>query len=169
VKRPSRRLTTLGAALAMMLGSTLLTACSDRSPIQSVIPYTATDGISVNLGPLAIRDLLVVASASGQPGVLSGALVNTGTSDVTVTFAASGDSSASPAITVPTGQLVRIGTGQGAATVQLSTVSVAPGSLLPMRVATPPTGPRVLEVPVLSPALEYATLTPTPTPTPTPS
>jgi hypothetical protein len=153
------------AALGSLLLSGTLAACSERSPTQSIVPYDPTDGIIANVGALAVRDLLVVSAAQGQPGVVSGALVNTGDSDLTVTFTASGDSAATAPVTVPAGQLVRLGSGNGATDVQFSTVEVPPGSLLAVRVATPPTGPRVLQVPVLSPDLEYATITPTPVPT----
>jgi hypothetical protein len=173
VKRPQLRLSVLGtslvAALLSLAAAGTLAACSERSPIQSVQPYNPTDGLVANVGPLAVRDLLVVSAGKGQPGVVSGALVNTGTSDLTVTFSASGDSAATAPVSVPAGQIVRLGPGNGATNVQFSTVEVAPGDLLAVRVATPPTGPRVLEVPVLSPQLEYATITPTPVQTASPS
>lgn len=173
MKRPQRRPGALAVTLVAALGSValsgVLTACSERSPIQSVEPYNPTDGLVANVGALAVRDLLVVSAGKGQPGVVSGALVNTGASDLTVTFTASGDSTSSAPVSVPAGQLVRLGSGDGATNVQFGTVEVAPGALLAVRVATPPTGPRVLDVPVLTPQLEYATITPTPVPTETPT
>lgn len=159
----------MGAILVAVLGSLALTGalagCSERSPIQSVEPYDPVDGVTANMGALAVRDLLVVSAGKGQAGVVSGALINTGTSDLTVTFTAQGDSTSPGPVTVPAGQLVRLGSGDGATNVQFTTVSSPPGALLTLRVATPPTGPRVLDVPVLDPSLEYATITPTPAPT----
>ncbi|MFL6100201.1 MAG: hypothetical protein ACJ71T_09635 [Actinomycetales bacterium] len=172
-RRPVSRMSALGTVLVALLGCLGLVGglggCSERSPIQSVEPYDPTDGLIVNLGSLAVRNLLVVSAGSGQPGVVSGALVNTGTSDLSVSFTAQGDSGTSAPVSVPAGQLVRLGSGNGATSVQFATVSVAPGGLLAVRVSTPPTGPRVLEVPVLSPSREYATITPTPQPTTAPT
>jgi hypothetical protein len=68
---------------------------------------------------------------------------------------------------VPPGQLVRIGEGDGAVHIQFASVAAAPGAIEKVSVATPETGPSVLDVPVLNPALEYSTITPTPEPTAT--
>jgi hypothetical protein len=169
VKRPTRRLAAAAFVLAAALGSTVLAGCSLRSPVQSVIPYQPSDGIQVTLSSLAVRDLLIVSSGAGAPGVLSGALVNEGSSAVQVSFAPSGATSASTPITVPPGQLVSLGGGTNAVHIQFPSVAAAPGALEPLEISTPQTGPSLLSVPVLDPVLEYATLTPTATPTSAPT
>lgn len=169
MKRPSRRVTAAGAAVAVTLGTAALSGCSHFSPVQSVQPYTPADGVVANLGPLAVRNLLIVSAGADQPGVLSGALINTGTTEVAVTFTTAGSTAASDPVQVPAGRLVTLGDGSGAIHIQISAVQAPPGALEQVAVATPETGPSTLQVPVLSPNLQYATITPTPTPTDTPT
>jgi len=166
VKRPSRRVTAAGTAVAAALGTVLLSVCSHFSPVQSVVPYTPSDGVGATLDNLAVRNLLIVSGGAGKPGVLSGALINTGSSELQVTFAAIGGTTSSAPVPVAPGTLVRIGDGDGAVHIQFPTVAAAPGAIEKVSVGTPETGPSVLDVPVLNPALEYSTLTPTPEPTP---
>src|SRR5450432_1790444 len=109
VKRPTRRHITATGLLVAALGTALLAGCSERSPVQSVVPYTPGDGVEANLSSLAVRNLLVVSAGQG-------------------TFTAAGDTTASTPVTVPPGQLVQLGDGDGQVQIQFAKVSVAPGS-----------------------------------------
>lgn len=164
MKRPTRRLTASTAALTAALGSLVLSGCALRSPVQSIKPYQPSDGVVANLDTLAVRNLLVVSEGNGKPGVLSGALVNNGTTEVDVTFTPANATTPSEPVPVPPGQLVKLGNDAGAVHVQISAVAAAAGANLLMSVTTPQTGPSTLNVPVLSPTLEYATITPSATP-----
>jgi hypothetical protein len=182
VKRPTPRLArsapsvrTASTALliaGVVLSSALVSACSERSPVQSTKPYTPGDGVEANLSTLGVRNLLVVSAGLDQPGVLSGALVNSGTTAASVTFEASGQTAASAPVAVPPGALVQLGSADGQVHIQIATVPAAPGSIIQIQVSTPATGPTLVGVPVLDPTLQYATITPTPEPTtsgPTPA
>ncbi len=169
MKRPTRRHTIAATALAAALAASLLAGCSERSPVQSTVPYQPSDGVDVTLHTLDLRDLLVVSEGASKPGVLIGALVNTGPVEVQVSFAPAGATAASSPVSVAPGQLVQLGNGDGQTQVQFASVSAPPGGIQRMQVSTPATGPALVDVPVLAPTLEYATITPTPEPTDTSS
>jgi hypothetical protein len=166
---PSKKLATRSTAavagtVALVAASLVLSACSERSPINAK-PYAPSDGVDATLSSLDVRDLLVVSAGANQPGVLSGALVNSGTSAVSVTFQASGQSNTSAPVPVPAGGVVELGSSDGQVQVQIPQVQAAPGALTQLQVTTPGNGPTLLGVPVLDPTLQYATITPTPEPT----
>jgi hypothetical protein len=169
VKRPTRRHTIAATVLALAITSSALAGCSERSPVQSTVPYQPSDGVDVNLHTLDLRDLLLVSEGAGKPGVMVGALVNTGPVQVDVSFAPVGATAASSPVTVAPGQLVQLGNGDGQTQVQFATVTAPPGGIQRVQVSTPATGPALVDVPVLPPTLEYSTITPTPEPTDTSS
>jgi hypothetical protein len=158
----------------------LLSACSAFSPATTAVPYNASDGASVQLGQLEAANLLVVGSEKGGEGVLSGALVNTGTDDVTVAISTQG-APTPVTITVPGQRMVSLTadnagpvSGGGlspstSATVLVPSLPVAPGSNLTVQLATRTGGQTQVTVPVLLPMNEYATITAPPTPTATQS
>lgn len=147
--RPLAPLATLGAAFA-------LAGCQVLSPVATEASYAPADGVPVDLGTVQIRDLLVIADAKGGPGVLSGSLVNTGTTTERVTIEAEG----APPITLssPPNRAERL---SGSPQAQLSQVPVEPGSVVQLRISAGTAGTSVVEVPVLPPVGYYETLKPT--------
>jgi hypothetical protein len=168
------------AAVAAVAAVPLLSACATFSPATTAVPYNASDGTSVQLGQLEAVNLLVVGSEKGGQGVLSGALVNKGTDDLTVAISAQG-APIPVTITVPGSRMVSLTadsasqvSGGGlapstSATVLVPSLPVAPGANLTVQLATRPGGQTQVIVPVLLPLNEYATITAPPTPTATQS
>jgi hypothetical protein len=139
----------IGAALS-------LSACQTQSPIQTDVPYNAADGVPVDLGAVQIRDLVIISEGKDKPGVLSGALINTGGTEQRVAFAAP-NSQPVYASAAPHSE-ARI---SGASQVQMPSVPVNPGEVLTLTVQSPSAPAAVVVVPVLPPAEYYQTLRPT--------
>lgn len=145
----------LGAALA-------LSACQTQSPVQTDETYSPADGVAVDLGTVQVRDLVVISSGKGQPGVLSASVSNTTAAAQRIGFA------------LPQGQPVF---SQSAAysqaslsetsRVQLASVPVSPGDVVRLTVQSPTAPAVVVTVPVLPASGYYANLAPTPTPSAT--
>jgi hypothetical protein len=152
-----RRTSVLTAGLAVA-GALALSGCQLTNPQQTMQPYQPADGVDVTLGPVTVNDLVVVASAKGQQGVLSGQVANSGGQPATVTITAPG----APPVTkqVGPGAMTRLSGDPGTTPATLPSVSVEPGSLMNLTIGTSSAGSNVVGVPVLAPDLYYSTLTP---------
>lgn len=167
-----RTLTALAAAAVVTVGTA---GCQVFSPVQTEVPYAPADGVQANLGSVAIRDLVLVVSGSGD-AVVSGGLVNQGTEPVTVQITPhqeSGSASGSELKLQPA-EMVDLAQ-QG---LQLSGITAKAGTVVPVSVTSSAAGTTLLNVPVVADTGYYATVTPTPgvtppiatvTPTPKPS
>lgn len=156
----SRKGLVLGAGL-VAAGAIALSGCQTQSPIQSQFPYQPADGVAVSLGDVQVRDLVVVAGAKDQPGALSGAVVNNGNADVTISFATADGGQAEAK--VPAHDSLRL--TDGATITSLPKVSASPGGLVEVEVSTPAGGAQTVKVPVLLPQGYYSSVTPSATPT----
>ena len=137
-----------------------LTGCQTQSPIQTDTPYQAADGVPVDLGPVQIRDLVVVSDGKDKPGVLTGSLINTSDSEQRIAFAAP-NSQPVYATAAAHSQARLSDTSQ----VQMPSVPVAPGDVITLTVQSPSAPAAVVTVPVLPPAHYYQTVSPTVAPT----
>jgi hypothetical protein len=146
-------------ALAFVGSITLLTGCSALSPTTTDENYDAAEGVTANLGTVVARDLLVVGS-KGQEGLLSGALVNNGQDDTTVTIETKGQPQP-VTVDVPSGQLVTLGSGADQTNVVVGNLTVDAGALLDVTMSSPKGGSVVTGVPVLPAEGAFATVTPT--------
>ncbi|RYV51225.1 hypothetical protein [Pengzhenrongella frigida] len=146
----------LGVGIVALLPLTVA-ACS---PIVTTKPYSPSDGIRVELGSsLSAANLLIISAAEGEPGVLIGGLTNSTDKATTVTLSPQGASEAT--VRVPAGATVLLGGGDDPP-LELDTVDVAPGQVLPVTLSTPDGGSEAVSIPVLDGTLpQYADLVPT--------
>jgi hypothetical protein len=142
----------VGAALT-------LSACQTQSPVQTDNTYQPADGVSVDLGPVQVRNLVVISAGKDKPGVLSGAVSNTSGDAQRLAFA------------LPQGQPVYAETKAYSeerlsqdSQVQLPSVPVNPGDVVTLTVQSPAAPAAVVVVPVLPASGYYSTMSPTAAP-----
>lgn len=153
-----RATTTLAATVA---SAAVLAGCQVMSPIQTNVAYQPANGVAVDLGDVQIRDLVVVSSAKGEVGTLSGMVVNNGTQPVTISFAA-GAAGGSVMAQAPAEKQTRLSGVAGTTPITLPSIDAAPGGIVRLTVSTPAGGASEVSVPVLLPDGIYASITPAP-------
>ena len=151
--RVRRATLTLGTAALATVG---LTACNMMSPQQTDVSYAPADGVELDLGPVKVRDLLVVSAGEGKGGALNGLVVNQGNQPAQVSFSL-GESGSPVTTTVEPGQAVSLASEK----VSVPSVPVKPGAMVNLQVGTATNGMQNPLVPVLPPTGYYATVTPT--------
>lgn len=72
-----------GSAVLALLGAT---GCSAVNEQATTIEYAASDGIVERVGPVLLRNVLIITSDEGEPGTLLGTLFNESDSPVQVTI-----------------------------------------------------------------------------------
>ncbi len=153
---PSARLARLLVPVAVVGASLAMSACQTQSPVQTEASYNPADGVPVDLGAVKLRDLVIISSGKGKPGVLVASMSNTGNSEQRIMF--QGGGSATPVYaSAPANSVEQL---SGKSPVQLPSVPVAPGDTLQMTVQTPTAPAVAVVVPVISPHGYYATITP---------
>ena len=158
--RPARTAVAgLAAVAALALGG-----CSATNDMTTVADYDASDGAGAALGNLRIGNLLVVAAAEGDPGVVAGSLSNGGSRAEQVTLEVDGGEPVE--VEVPAGGTVLMGAADaparyGTADVEVAAVAAPPGGLVDVTITTGSAGTQELRVPVLDGTLpEYEDLLP---------
>ena len=158
------------ALTAAALGVSLLTAgCGYITPQQTSHQYSASDGIRADLGPLQLRNILIVSSGEDGPGRLIGAVYNSSSKDVKLTV--NGAKGSQTEVPVKANSYTLLNEKSDEAI--LSTTGGQPGSLVDVKISENGTNvSNTVKVPVLDATLqEYKDYVPTPSPsaTPTPS
>lgn len=155
------------ALTAAALGVGMLTAgCGYITPQQTTARYQASDGIVTDLGPLQLRNILIVSAGEDQPGRLIGAVYNSSSQDVTLRVNGAEGSQAEVPVKANSYTLLNESSDE----VILSTTGGIPGSLVDVEITEDGTNvSNTVKVPVLDTTLpEYAEYLPagsTPAPT----
>jgi predicted nuclease of predicted toxin-antitoxin system len=149
------------ALTAAALGASLLTAgCGYITPQQTSHQYSASDGIRADLGPLQLRNILIVSKGENEPGRLIGAVYNSSSKDVKLTV--NGAKGSQTEVPVKANGYTLLNQDSDAAV--LSTTGGKPGSLVDLKVSENGTNvSNTVKVPVLDATLkEYKDYVPTP-------
>ena len=163
------------ALTAGALGVGLLASgCSASNSQQTTAEYQQSDGINADLGPLELRNMLIVSAGEDQPGRVIGAVYNSSSQDVKLTV--NGAEGSQTEIPVKANSYVLLNNETDEAV--LSTTGGIPGSLVDIKITESGTNvSNTVKVPVLDATLpeykEYlpagSTQSPSPTPSPTAS
>lgn len=154
------------ALTAAALGASLLTAgCGYITPQQTSHQYSASDGIRADLGPLQLRNILIVSTGENDPGRLIGAVYNSSSKDVKLTV--NGAKGSQTEVPVKANSYTLLNEKSDAAI--LSTTGGKPGSLVDVKISENSTNvSNTVKVPVLDATLqEYKSYVPTPSPSAT--
>ncbi|MDQ0827200.1 hypothetical protein QFZ60_003373 [Arthrobacter sp. B2I5] len=149
------------ALTAAALGASLLTAgCGYITPQQTSHQYSASDGIRADLGPLQLRNILIVSAGEDQPGRLIGAVYNSSSKDVKLTV--NGAKGSQTEVPVKANSYTLLNEDSDEAI--LSTTGGKPGSLVDVKISENGTNvSNTVKVPVLDATLaEYKDYVPTP-------
>ncbi|MCB5281066.1 MULTISPECIES: hypothetical protein [Micrococcaceae] len=149
------------AALAISLLS--VTGCGYINPQQTSQQYAASDGTQANVGPLQLRNMMIISSAEDKPGRVVGAVYNSSSTDVTLTIRGSAGSQTQVPVKKNSYTLLNESTDEAI----LSTTGGAPGSLVEVSLREDGTNQSTtFKVPVLDATIsDYKQYLPTATPT----
>jgi hypothetical protein len=158
------------AAAALSVGLLALTGCGYVNAQQTSHQYAASDGIRADVGPLQLRNMLIVSTGENEPGRVIGAIYNSSSKDVKVTL--KGAEGSQTEVSVKKNSYTLLNDSTDAAT--LSTTGGKPGTLVDVQVTEDGTNVnKPVKIPVVDGTLkEYQKYLPaggTPTGTPTPS
>jgi hypothetical protein len=168
----------IAASVVLAAGLVLGTAgCTFMTPVATMNAYDPSDGISANVGDVQLRNVFVV-SPHGTDANLVGALINSGTSDLTVqlqyTAHKSGNSGpVTDSVDLPAGAVISFGS-PGVPQLVFRSAGAKPGALMTIFVQYGDVSGKKIQVPVLVGDQSYykglapspaASATPTPVPT----
>ncbi|MEO5781175.1 hypothetical protein KY499_09080 [Arthrobacter sp. PAMC25284] len=160
------------ATAALGIGLLSVTGCAYINPQQTSEQYSASDGTNTDLGPLQLRNMMIIAGAEDEPGRIIGAVYNTSASNVTLTIAGADGSQAK----VPVSKNSYVLLNDPAEAPVLSSAGGQPGSLVELQISENGTGLTApFKVPILDGTIvdykdylpvEQTTSSPSVTPTP---
>ncbi len=166
------------AKLALTAGALgvglLASGCGYINSQQTSEQYQSSDGIITDLGPLQLRNILIISAGEDQPGRVIGAVYNSSSQDVKLTLNGAEGSQTEVPVKANSQTLLNESSDEAI----LSTTGGIPGSLVDVKITEDGTNvSETVKVPVLDATLaeykEYlpagSTQSPSPTPSPTAS
>jgi len=168
------------ATAALGIGLLSVTGCGYINPQQTSEQYSASDGTHADLGPLQLRNMMIISEGEDKPGRVIGAVYNSSSSDVTLTIGGAGSSQTEIPVKKNSYALLNDSSDE----VTLSSTGGKPGSLVEVSIRENGTNQNAtFKVPVLdativdykqylpssAPTGGTETATPTSTPSPTSS
>lgn len=151
----------VSALTVCLLTATGCGASEEQSPRfegdPDVYRYSAGDGVNIEgVGPLAVRNVLVVANEEGTEGNLVAAIVNESDADQVLTIEVGEVSSPQLTIDVPAGETISYGESDSLADAPLiENLGAIPGSTVAMTFQAGDADPVTEQVPVLGDCLPY--------------
>jgi hypothetical protein len=141
------------AAGVLALGLATMTGCGYITPQQTTHQYSSSDGIRADLGPLQLRNMLIVSAGEDKPGRLIGAVYNSSSQDVKLTVNGAKGSQTQVPVKANSYTLLNGSTDEAI----LSTSGGIPGSLVDIKVTEDGTNVnKTVKMPVLDATLpEY--------------
>lgn len=135
----------------MVLVGGALTGCAALSPMQIDRAYDTGVGQSVDLGPVEVRDLVVVSDGDGAPGALSGGVVNESAEPAELRI---GAPTGEVVVSLQPWEVVQLGRSDAV----IDQVDPIAGALLPLTLTTQASGATSVSVPVVAAEGLYAEL-----------
>ncbi|WP_426999079.1 hypothetical protein [Pseudarthrobacter sp. N5] len=135
------------------LGVSLLTVtgCGYITPQQTTHEYAASDGIRADLGPLKLRNFMIISAGQDKPGRVIGAVYNSSSKDVKLTIKGAAGSQTQVTVKQNSYTLLNDSTDEAI----LSSTGGIPGSLVKVNIAEDGTNlAKAIEVPVLNATLK---------------
>ncbi|NMR29340.1 hypothetical protein [Crystallibacter degradans] len=146
-----------GAAALALLGTA---GCSAINEQATTFSYAASDGVVADIGPIDLRNLMIIAADAESPGRVLGTAANTSDSPVQLSLAVAGSTAS---VTVPANGQIRFEEDENETI--LSNPGGIPGSIVDVTVQVN-SDSQVIGVPVLDGTLaEYTEFVPSGTPT----
>jgi hypothetical protein len=163
----------IAAAAVLAIGLMLaLVGCTFFAPQATLIPYDASDGVSLNVGVIQLRNAFVI-SPDGETANFVGVLINTSKSaqDVKLQYVSHVNNTTARTtvdVRMTAGDVISYG-NPGVPQLIMNAINVQPGGLLTVFVQYDGVSGKNVRIPVLNGQdPTYGHLQPTPTPTPNP-
>jgi hypothetical protein len=151
------------ATAAIAIGLLSVTGCGYINAQQTSHQYSASDGTRTDLGPLQLRNFMIISEGADKPGRVIGAVYNSSSNDVKLTISGAGGSQAQVPVKKNSYTLLNDTTEPAI----LSTSGGAPGSVVEVTIREDGTNQNAkFKVPVMDATIaDYKKYLPTSAPT----